>query len=80
MTLVKKENASNQMSYHKIEKEDNTQQTRYITLQGKEVDKSQRLILQSASGKDGRKIKRKAEICYSIKKKSTNLVALKLIA
>lgn len=45
-----------------------------------DADDNQRLILQSISGNKGRKLKRKVKMCYSTKKKVTNLTTLKLFA
>lgn len=68
------------MNHHKIEGEDDTQQTQYITWPGQEVDESQRSILQPVNRNGGRKMKEKVETCHSVKEKSTSLAALKLIA
>ena len=73
-------NMTDEVNHYKIEKKDNPQHTQYITWPSQEVDNSQKSILQSVSGNDGKKLKRKAETRHVAKEKSTNLAALKLIA
>lgn len=74
------DNATDERNYYKIERGDDTQQTRYITWPGKEADKSQRSILQSVSENGGKKMKEKVKTCHGAKERLTNLAALKLIA
>ena len=68
------------MNYQKIDKNDNTQQTYYITWLGQEVYLSPRWILQTINEDSGKKIKEKLETRHDTKKRAISLAILKLIA
>ena len=66
--------------HHEFEGGDDSQHTRYITWPGQDTDDDQRPVLQPVSGNGGRKLKEIAETRHSVKERSTNLTALRLIA
>ena len=70
-------NKTNKMNHYKIEEEDKSQKTKYITWL-ENVNDNQGLILQLVSENERKKLKKKIKTCYNVKKQ-TNLMVLKLI-
>lgn len=52
-------NATEEVNYYNIEKEDDPQQTQYITWPRQDADDNQRPILQLVSGNRWKKLKKK---------------------